>query len=488
MSSFDYDIGILGAGAAGLTVASGAAQLGAKTLLIEKEEKLGGDCLHFGCVPSKTLIKTAHVYHLMKNAREFGLPEVEVKPVDFRDVARRIRSVIDDIQKHDSEERFCNLGANVRFGEAEFVDEHSIRLEGKTLSAKNWVIATGSSPAAPSIEGLGATPFITNRELFSLERLPSSMIVLGGGPIGIEMSQAFCRLGTEVTVVQRGQQILSREDHDMANVLQKALEAEGVRFQLNASIKSTKEIGAEKEVVISAAGRDVKLKAEKILVALGRESNTRGLGLEKIGVEFDRKGVKVDRRLRTGHKHIYAAGDSTGAFLFTHAAGYEGGIVISNAIFHVPRKTDYTYMPWCTYTDPEFASIGMNEKRATAEGVKYSVWTERYVNNDRSLAEGRKDGWIKMLLDEKERPIGVQILGLHAGELLGEWVAVMNGRVKPTSLAAAVHPYPTLGELNKKVAGTFLSKKIFSEKVRKGLRFFFHLKGRACEGTEEIKN
>jgi pyruvate/2-oxoglutarate dehydrogenase complex dihydrolipoamide dehydrogenase (E3) component len=481
MAEYDFDIGILGGGSAGLTVAAGTAQLGAKTLLVEKEKELGGDCLHFGCVPSKTLIRTAHVYHLMKNAEKFGLPPVDVKPVDFREVAKRIQSVISVIQKHDSEERFCTLGASVEIGQPRFVDEHAIRLNGKTLSAKTWVIATGSSPSIPPIEGLDKTPYITNKEIFSLERLPKTMIILGAGPIAIEMAQAFRRLGTDVFVVQRSNQILSKEDKDMADRVMNVLSDEGVTFYLNASVLSTKDLGSEREVLIKTnEGKTTSLTAEKILVAMGRNANLGGLALEDIGVEFDRKGLKLDGRLRTNHKHIYGSGDVTGSYLFTHAAGYEGGIVVSNAIFHLPRKADYTFLPWCTYTDPELASIGMNEKMAEAAGIEYSVWTEEFKDNDRSLAEGEEVGKIKMLLDEKEKPIGIQILGPRAGDLVSEWVAVVNGKVKLSTLASAVHPYPTLGEINKRVAGTFLSGKIFSEKVKKGLRFFFHLRGRAC--------
>jgi pyruvate/2-oxoglutarate dehydrogenase complex dihydrolipoamide dehydrogenase (E3) component len=481
MTNYDYDIGIIGGGAAGLTVASGAAQLGAKTLLVEKEKELGGDCLHFGCVPSKTLIRTAHVYHFMKNATAFGLPRVEVPPVDYGEVRKRIQSVISIIQKHDSEERFCDLGAQVEFGTPTFMDERAIRLNAKTYSAKKWVIATGSSPGIPPLEGLDKTPCMTNKEIFSLDHLPSSMIILGAGPIATEMAQAFCRLGTQVFVVQRSAQILSREDKDMADQVMEVLRSEGVTFYLNASIVSTRDLGNEREVVIKdKEGKTSHLMAERILVAMGRTPNIEGLGLEGIGVEFDRKGIKVDARMRTTQKHIYAAGDITGAYQFTHAAGYEGGIVLSNAIFRLPRKVNYTFLPWCTYSDPELASIGMNEKRAKDAGIEYSVWTEAFKDNDRSLAGGERTGKIKMLLDKDEKPLGVQILGPQAGELLSEWVAVLNGKVKLSTLASAVHPYPTLGEINKRVAGTFLSPKIFSDRVRKGLKFFFHLKGRAC--------
>ena len=485
MAKYDFDIGVIGGGAAGLTVTAGAAQLGAKTLLIEKENELGGDCLHYGCVPSKTLIKSAQVYHQMKNAAKFGLPTVALPPVDFRQVAGRIKSVIDTIQKHDSKERFCKLGARVEFGSPAFLDDRSIRLNGSSYSAKNWVIATGSAAVAPPIAGLDQTPHITNREIFYLDRLPASMIILGAGPIGCEMGQAFNRLGTRIVIVDMAPAILGKEDPDMSGLVKAAMESEGVEFHLKSSIESVRDLGSEKEVSVRTEEGDlVSLKAEQLLVALGRAANTEGLGLESIGVEADRRGIKVDNRLRTSQKHIYAAGDVAGGFQFTHAAGYEGGIVVSNAVFRLPRKVDYTYLPWCTFTDPPLGSIGMNETMAAAAGIETKVWMEEFKDNDRSLAEGEKTGRIKMILDSSEKPIGVQILGPHAGDLLAEWVAVLNGKVKLSTLAAAVHPYPTIGEINKKVAGTYFAPKIFSDKVKKTLKFFFHLKGRACEPRE----
>jgi len=465
MTNFDYDIGIIGGGAAGLTVASGAAQLGAKTLLIEKEPSLGGDCLHFGCVPSKTLIHSAHVYHLMQHAERFGLPKAGIPPVDFKQIANRIQKVIATIQHHDSEERFCELGAKVLFGEAMFTDEHTIDLDGK---------------------GLHDTTFLTNREIFSLDHLPESMVILGGGPIGIEMAQAFNRLGTKVTVVDQSDQILGKEDKDMADMVTSVMKDEGVTFFLEASIEEVLETGGRKHIkILDSSGESKTLNSEEVLVAMGRAPNVQNLGLEDIGVAYNRYGITVDNRMRTNHKHIYAAGDVSGGFQFTHAAGYEGGIVVSNAIFRLPRKADYTYLPWCTYTDPELASIGMNEKTAQSKGLDYTVWMEEFKDNDRSLAEDETTGKVKMILDAKEKPLGVQILGPRAGDLLSEWVAVLNGKVKLSTLAAAVHPYPTIGEINKRVAGNFFSPKIFSEKVRKGLKFFFQLKGRACSLKED---
>ncbi|MBU1275695.1 MAG: FAD-dependent oxidoreductase [Proteobacteria bacterium] len=481
MAGHDYDLGVLGGGSAGLTLTSGAAQLGAKVLLIEKEPNLGGDCLHYGCVPSKTLIKSASVYHLMKTSARFGLPHVTPPPVDYAQVVERIKGVIAAIQKHDSVERFCALGAQVRFGQARFVDEHTVELEGERISARSWLIATGSSPALPPVPGLAETPHLTNKDIFYLERLPSSMIILGGGPIAMEMAQAFQRLGCKVSVVQRSGQVLSKEDQDMADLVMAALQGEGVTFYLNAKLESAREADGRPALIFrDGQGQRVELGAEALLVALGRRANLEGLGLEDIGVAYDAKGLKLDQRLRTSHKHIYGAGDVTGGHQFTHAAGYEGGVVLANALLRLPRKADYTWLPWCTFTEPGLASVGMNEKAAQAAGLEYTVWSEEFAANDRALAEGAGAGRLKLVLDKSERPLGVQIMGPHAGELINEWVAVLGGGVKLSTLAGLMHPYPTLGEINKKVAGDVMAPKLFSSLVKKGLKFFFHTKGRAC--------
>lgn len=482
MAKFDYDIGVVGGGAAGLTVASGAAQLGARTLLVEKEEKLGGDCLHYGCVPSKTLIKTASVYQLMKETEDYGLPAVTPEPVDFSRVAARIAAVIDKIQKHDSVDRFCRLGVWVEFGPVRFIDEYTVEVGEKKFTAAKWVIASGSSPSAPPVPGLEEIDYLTNREIFSLDRLPQSLIVLGGGPIAIEMAQAFNRLGSRVEVVQRSGQILSKEDPDLADLVMEKMAAEGVKFHLNTKVKGVRR--EDEDIVLTYEDRDgseVMVRGEKILVALGRSPNIEGLGLERIGVDFDRRGIKVDARLRTSQSHIYAAGDVNGAYLFTHVAGYEGGVVVSNAVFRLPRKVRYDLVPWCTYTRPELASIGMNEKRAQAAGIDHRVVVEEFDDNDRHLAEGGGPGRIKLILGRRDRPLGVQILGIHAGDLLSEWVCAMNSGTGLSTIAAAIHPYPTLAEINKKACSSVLAEKIFSNRVRKALTFFFNLKGRACE-------
>ncbi|MGE4195000.1 MAG: NAD(P)/FAD-dependent oxidoreductase [Pseudodesulfovibrio sp.] len=480
MAEYDYDIGIIGGGAAGLTVASGASQLGAKTVLIERTPRLGGDCLHTGCVPSKTLIRTASVRHEMRNAVRFGLPEVELPPVDMGAVNRRIREVVEAIQVHDSEERFCSLGVKVLFGEASFEDDHVVDCSGTRVSAKFWVLATGSAPSAPPIDGLADVPYLTNEDLFSLPKLPSSLAVIGGGPIGCEMAQAFARLGSGVTILQRNRQLLPAEDEDMAAIICASLELEGVRVETDAAPVSVREVPGGVEIDCVREGEPFTVRAEKLLVAAGRTARTAGLKLENCGVEYDARGVRTDLRLRTSQKHIFAAGDVTGKYRFTHAAGYEGGIVISNAVFRLPRKVDYTWLPWCTYTDPELASVGMNVKRAEASGTEFTVFEEPFESNDRARAEGAEAGKIKLILDRREKPLGVQIAGPHAGELAAQWTTALTNRVGMTSLASAVQPYPTLAEISKRVAGQVLSPKLFSDKVRKTLGFLFDYKGRGC--------
>ncbi|MDI6797453.1 MAG: FAD-dependent oxidoreductase [Desulfatibacillaceae bacterium] len=481
MSKYDFDLGVIGGGAGGLTAAAGASQLGAKVLLVEREPSLGGDCLHFGCVPSKALIACASNYSRMKNAADWGLPKVAVPPPDFGKIALYIKGVIEKIQKHDSVERFCGLGVQVQFGKASFVDEHKVSAGEKSFSAKKWVIATGSSAFIPPISGLEQTPFLTNREIFSLPSLPESLIILGGGPIGVEMAQAFCRLGTKVTVVEMAGQILGPEDPDMADIVLETLRNEGVEFYLSSRAVKVEDLKGRCRVTVEKpSGEKISLAAEKLLVAVGRSVNVQNLGLEKAGVNFSPRGIGVDNRCRTSQPHIFAVGDVSGGYQFTHAAGYEGGVALVNAVMHLPRKVDYTWMPWCTYTDPELASVGLNEKRAKATGIDYSIFEEKFSNNDRSLAGGGATGKIKLLLGSNSKLLGVQIAGPHAGELINQWVAVANGKVKLSTLASAIHPYPTLGEINKRVAGAIYAPKLYSGAIKKTLKVLFGLKGRAC--------
>jgi pyruvate/2-oxoglutarate dehydrogenase complex dihydrolipoamide dehydrogenase (E3) component len=305
------------------------------------------------------------------------------------------------------------------------------------------------------------------------------MVILGAGPIAVEMAQAFCRLGSKVHVIQRSGQILSREDQDIADLVMAELATEGVEFHLHAHVLETRQTGSRQQVVLRhATDAPRTITCDTILVATGRTANTEGLGLERIGVTTTASGITVDRRLRTSHPHIFAPGDVNGAYQFTHAAGYEGGIVITNALFRLPRRTDYTLFPWCTYTHPEVASVGMNERAARAAGIPYTLWREAFTDNDRALTEGESAGTIKMLVNAKGRPMGIQIVGPRAGELLAEWIALLSGKGRLATLAAAIHPYPTLTEINKKVASGPISRTLFSAPVRKGLKLLFGLRGK----------
>ncbi|GAB4252262.1 dihydrolipoyl dehydrogenase family protein [Deferrisoma sp.] len=488
MAQREYDLGVLGGGAAGLTVAAGAAQFGAKTILIEKADRLGGDCLHFGCVPSKTLIRTAGVWAQTRRAAEFGLPELDLPPVDLAAVMARVRAVIETIQEHDSPERFCRLGAEVRFGEARFVDPHTVDLGGESISARAWVIATGSRPALPPVEGLADTPHWTNETVFAQTRLPERLLVLGGGPIGLELAQAFGRLGARVTVVEFLDRILGPEDPDVAEILRERLGAEGLEIRTGTKAVRAEPHGDGVRLTVAPAkggGPEETIEADALLVATGRRPNVEGLGLEAAGVEFTPRGIPTDKRLRTNVRHIYACGDVNGKFPFTHVAGYEGSIALTNAILRLPRKADYTKVAWCTYTDPEVASVGLNETRAREAGVEYRVLEERFAENDRALAEGEPHGKIKVLVSPKGKVLGCQIVGAHAGELIHEWVVALGGGVKLSTVAGAIHVYPTLSEISKRAAGAYFAEKLFSDRTKGVLRFLFQLKGRACTPAPE---
>ena len=479
MAKYDYDLIVIGGGAGGLTASTGAGQLGAKTLLIEKEKELGGDCLHYGCVPSKSLIKSAYTYNVLKHSQKYGLPKVDVPEVDFKNVSERIHGVIGTILKHDSPEYIKDhYNVDTKFGQAQFLNNHTIALNGESITAKNFILATGSSAFIPSIDGLSDVPYITNVQLFSLKKLPESLIVLGGGPIGTEMAQAFCRLGSKVTVVEIAPCVLAREDEDISCFMQEELKKEGVRFHIE-----TKAIRAGKNdtgvnLTVVRDGKESIIEAESLLVATGRKPNVEGLNLEKAGVEFGKRGIKVDSRLRTTSKNISAIGDVNGSFPFTHVAGYEGGIAMMNAIVRLPLKVDYTNVPWCTYLDPEVASIGYNEMRAKEAKINYKIHIEEFQGNDRALAEGETVGFIKIVMDKKERVIGVQIVGYHAGDLIHQWITAINGKVSLSTIAQSIHAYPTLSEISKMASGNILAPKLFNNFVRKILRGLFGLQGK----------
>jgi len=487
MAKYDFDLGIIGGGAAGLTAAAGGAQFGAKTILIEKSALLGGDCLHCGCVPSKTLIRTAGLRSLIKRSKDFGLPEVQLPPVDLGAVMDRVKTVIEKIQNHDSEERFCSLGARVLFGNPVFIDDHKVAVDGQNISAKNWIIATGSSPSLPPLPGLAGVPYWTNETVFSQRKLPSRLIVLGGGPVGLELAQAFARLGSKVTIVEFMEQIMGPEDEDIADIVRKQLEAEGCLIFTGTKALSVEYINSVIRLTVSVSDGKEKsnvIEADALLVAAGRKPNIDGLGLDAAGVVYTPRGIPTDLRMKTNISHIYACGDINGQLPFTHVAGYEAGIALTNSILHLPRRAAYEKIGWCTYTSPEVASIGLNEKRAGKEGVPYRVLEEQFTENDRALVEGLETGKIKLLVNPSGKFLGCQIVGAGAGDLIHEWIIAMNGNIKLSTMAGAVHIYPTLSEISKRVAGKIFAEKLFSAGTKSILKFLFSLKGRACTPPE----
>ncbi|HEC13017.1 MAG TPA: mercuric reductase [Acidiferrobacteraceae bacterium] len=455
------DLIIIGGGAGGLVVASVAAQLGLKVTLIEKEAKLGGDCLHHGCVPSKTLIHAAKVASLMHRAKDYGLPTVTPK-VDLGLVNDHVQSVIDQIQVHDDPERFRGYGCEVLFGQATFINAHTLRVGDDEIRSRRFVVATGSQPFVPPIDGLKEADYLTNLDIFSLRQLPKRMVVLGGGPIGLEMAQAFSRLGSKVTVVERLAHLLPQEDPEIADALKAVLETEGIDVRTSTSAEKVyKEHGA---TIVQCDG-GLNLEADTLLVAVGRRPTVEGLGLDAAGVNYDARGIKVDRRLRTSQKHIYACGDVCGPYPFTHMAEYQAGIVISNAIFRFPKKTDYRVVPWVTYTDPELARVGLTEQQARDKGIDPLVLRFPFKGVDRALAEVETAGLVK-LVAHKGKILGASILGPQGGELLHEIVLAMKTGAKIGDISATIHAYPTLSQVHRRTVNTWFGKKLFSPSTR----------------------
>jgi pyruvate/2-oxoglutarate dehydrogenase complex dihydrolipoamide dehydrogenase (E3) component len=469
---------IIGGGAAGLTVAAGAAQLGAKTALIDKD-RLGGDCLFYGCVPSKTLIKSAKVYHYATHLEKFGLPRADIPPCNLKAVMSHVHDVISQVGTHDSVERFEGLGVDVIFGTPEFVSDHEVDVDGRILSSSHFTIATGSRPMVIPIEGLHQTGFITNVETFSLEKLPARLVVLGTGPIGAELAHAFVRLGSQVTLVDVLDYPLSFEDFDMAEVVIKQMVGDGIALRMGSKANKAYKEGHEKILVIEDKdGKEEAIRCDEILLATGRRPNIEGLSLEAAGVNYTSKGIETDQRMRTNRKHIYAAGDVNGKLPFTHIAGAEGSTIVRNAIMHIPGKIDYNKTPWVIFTDPEIASVGYNEKRAQEEGLEYDIHAENFEEIDRALAESEYEGRMKILTQAgSDKIIGVQIAGLHAGELIGASILAVNKRMKLSDLATPIYAYPTLSEIHKKSSGKYYAEKIFSPKVKGILKFLFGYQG-----------
>jgi pyruvate/2-oxoglutarate dehydrogenase complex dihydrolipoamide dehydrogenase (E3) component len=464
--TIDTDVCIIGAGAAGLSVAAGAALLGARTVLIEKGE-MGGDCLNYGCVPSKALLAAAHRAQAMRSASKYGIAAVE-PAIDFARVHAHVRGVIDEIAPVDSAERFAGLGATVLRGTARFIARDKVAVNGTTLRAKRFVLAVGGKAAVPPIPGLAETPFYTNETIFTLSAKPERLLIIGGGPIGVEMAQAHAALGSDVTIVTAGS-ILGRDDPEMVDLLRRRLRRDGITIVENAAVERVHAAALHARI-----GETVEvLPFTHLLVAAGRRANVEALAPQLAGVETDKGGILVDRRLRTTNSKIFALGDCvSGGPQFTHAAGYQAGIVIRNVLFRLPAKVDYGALPRVTYTAPELASVGMSEAEARAKhGADIRILRWAYAENDRARAERELHGHVKAIVTPKGVILGATVLGASAGELIQPWVLAMSAKLKIGALANMIAPYPTLGEVTKRAAGSFYTPQLFSARTKKLVRF-----------------
>ena len=458
------DVCVIGGGAAGLSVSAGAALLGLKVVLIERD-RMGGECLNTGCVPSKALLAPANTAQTLRDAPSFG---IDASPmIDFKRVHAHVRSALDSVAPHDSVERFQKLGVEVIRGEARFLDGRTISVNGTSIRAKRAVIATGSEPAVPDIAGLHEVPFLTNENIFDNDALPEHLIILGGGPIGVEIGQAYRRLGAAVTILERDKAI-PKDDPELARALLQRLASEGTAIRENAEVKAVARQGKEIRVTVEEAGQSTQISGSHLLVATGRRPRTAGLGLQAAGVEHGEQGIKVDQYLQTTQRGIYAAGDVIDGPHFTHVCSYHAGIVIRNALFRLRAKVDYRSLPWVTYTDPELAQIGLTEELARKRyGDEIRVIRVQYSENDRAHTERRSQGMLKLVANRQGRVLGASILGAHAGELTQLWVIGIEQKVKLGAIAQMIAPYPTWGELNKAAASEF-AKPLLAHRLTRG--------------------
>ena len=470
------DICIIGGGSGGLSVAAGAAQLGASVVLFERAE-MGGDCLNTGCVPSKAMLEAAKIAKIANN----GMPSMGISAgqaeIDFGAVKAHVRDVIAGIAPHDSEERFRGLGVNVIKSEASFTSKDSVTAiqDGEPISvrAKYFVVATGSHPVAPPINGLEGVSYYTNETIFDLNEKPQHLIIIGGGPIGIEMAQAHRRLGCDVTVLEASA-IMGRDDPDLVGRLMTKMTDEGIRLIEQARITSITQNGARIMIDISDGES---IEGTHLLVAAGRRPNIDTLNLEAANISYDARGIQTDNRLRSSNKRVYAIGDVAGRHQFTHVAGYHAGIVIRNILFKLPAKLRDDAIPWVTYTDPELAQTGLTWTEAVsrygAEAVRRTDWELR--DNDRARAARRTEGLIRVISDKKGKILGASILAPNAGELIHSWTLALQAGLKMSAMAGTIAPYPSWSEASKRAAGAFFTERLFSTRTKKLVQFLLKL-------------
>ena len=455
------DIAIIGGGPAGLVAASVAGQLGLRVTLVEKSARLGGDCLHTGCVPSKTLLHLAQTVQVTRQGVHDGLLS-GMPEVDFGVAIDRVHAVIGQIQQHDDPERFRGYGCDVRFGAARFTGPGEIAVEDDIIRARRFLIATGSTPAIPSIAGLAEAGYDTNETIFTRRELPRRLAVLGAGPVGVELAQAFARLGARVTLVEQARQILPMSEPDVAAVLQIVLEREGIEVRTTAAVQSVRREGESRQLQL-ADGTTVE--CERILVATGRHPALLELGLDAAGIVFDKTGIRVNARQRTSQRHIYAAGDVCGPYPFTHMAEYQAGIALANMVFRFPKKADYRVVPRVVYTDPEVATVGLDRAGADERGIRYDTVEFPVREIDRAITAGIDSGFSRLLIS-KGRIIGASIVGPQAGELIHELALAMQVNARARDISELIHAYPTHAQIHRRTVNRQYAHLLRSRKLR----------------------
>ena len=460
MGRIKTDICVIGGGSGGLSVAAGAVQMGASVVLLEGH-KMGGDCLNYGCVPSKALIAAGKQAHAMTTGAPFGVTPVQPQ-VDYGAAKDHIRRVIATIEPHDSVERFEGLGVTVIQDFGRFISKTEVQAGNTIIKARRFVIATGSSPFVPPIPGLENVDYFTNETIFDLRERPEHLLVIGGGPIGMEMAQAHIRLGSKVTVIE-GMKAMGKDDPELAAIVLDRMRAEGIEIAEDAMASQITQSDGQ-ITVETKDGRS--FSGSHLLMAVGRKANIDKLDLDRAGIDHDR-AIKVDAGLRTSNRRVYAIGDVAGGLQFTHVAGYHAGVIIRSMLFALPSKQKTAHIPWATYTDPELAQVGLTEAEAREQhGDAVQVVRFEFSGNDRAISEGKTTGLIKVMV-LKGRPVGASIVGPQAGELIQTWALAIANNLKMSAVAAMVAPYPTLGEVNKRAAGAYFSPKLFDSPMVK---------------------
>lgn len=467
------DFCVIGAGSGGLSFAAGAVQMGASVILVERA-KMGGDCLNYGCIPSKALIAASRFAQEFKRSRDFGWSH-KSSHVDFQRVHAHVHQVIAAIAPHDSMERFENLGVKIINREGCFRDANTFETQSHIIQAKRYIIATGSSPFVPPIEGLRGIPYYTNETIFDLQELPKHLVVIGGGPIGIEMAQAFRRLGSSVIILEAFS-ALPKDDPEFTEQLIQILHEEGIVLKEHVMITRIKQKDNHAQITYKDTDQKTHtVMASHILVATGRRPNIQELNLSAAGIDSTPKGIKVDKNLRTSNPRVYAIGDCIGGYQFTHVAAYHAGLVLRNSIFRLPVKVQTSAIPWVTYTDPELAHVGAMEAQLIQEKVPHKVLKFSFQENDRAQTEHRTTGNIKVLVTPKGHVLGATILGAHAGELIFPWIMAIQNRLKIASIVNSIAPYPTLTEVSKGAAGTFYTEKIFGARMKMIVKYLMRV-------------